>query len=280
MIAYLLYRISSALICVVSARCALMIATGIAWLFYITRPAVRRNVRRNYEHCGVRPRNTWPVFRNFSHAVTDFLSLSGLRGGDLMERCSITGREHLDRALAGGKGAILFAPHLGPWELAGAYLTSLGYRIHTVALEHPSERLTRYFSSLRAAWGITDYPSLTCAGSLMRALGRGEPVVLLVDRNFSRRGFRTRFLGEETLVAGGHAVLSLRTGAPLLPCCAHYVAENRIECIIGPPVESAASPQSAAAMVAACLERLEAFIRRNPDQWFAFDHVWRVSRDD
>ncbi len=235
---------------------------------------MRRNVARNFERLGIDPPDTWPVFRNFSRAVRDLLRMPHLDPEDLVGRCAIRGVEHLDRALAGGKGAILFAPHLGPWEIAAARFASLGYRISTVALEHPSRRVTLYFSALRAAWGVVDYSSSSCAVNFLQALAGGEPIVLLVDRNFSHRGLRLSFLGEETLVPRGHVVLALRTGAPLLPCCSYYAADGRIEGIIGPPVETGDPPRSIEAIAASCLDRVEEFVRAHPDQWFAFDHVW------
>ena len=278
MISYLLYRSASALARFVPYPVAVRCAVAIAFLFYAARPGIRRNVRGNDERIGVPPRGTFPVFRNFAVAVTDFLRLSADRREELMARCSIRGIEHLDAALARGKGAILFAPHLGPWELAGAYLTCLGHRIGTVALEHPSERVTRFFSARRAAWGIADFPARSCAGELLRVLERGESIVLLVDRNFSKHGEPLRFLGEETRLPIGHVLLAMRSGAPLVPCCAYYASGGRIEGIIGesiPAPDRSAPPRETAER---CLERIEAFIREHPDQWFAFDHVWERTR--
>ena len=279
MISYLLYRSASVLLRIIPARSAGPLAAVVAACFYAARPGIRRNVGRNYERLGERRRRTWPVFRNFSRAVSDFLRLSHLRREELVSRCVIRGTEHLDGALARGKGAILFGPHLGPWELGGAHLASLGYRINAAALEHPSKRVTRYFSAKRAAWGVVDYPSRIRAPSFLRALARGETVVLLVDRNFSKRGVRARFFGMETLVPGGHVVLALRSGAPLLPCCSYYAEGGRVEGVIGPPVETGDSPRSLEAIVSACLERIEEFVRAHPDQWFAFDHLWREADD-
>jgi len=275
MISYILYRTASALSAVIPQGLAKRFALSIAFLFYIFRPRIRRNVRRNFESLGLSPRSTFPVFRNFSMTVSDFLRLSHLRGEDLAALCAARGTEHLDRALRAGRGAILFAPHLGPWEIGGAYLSSLGFRIHTVALEHPSARVTRIFSAARARWGVKDYPSHSCAPSLMKALARGEIVVLLIDRNFSRRGLRLRFLGSNVLLPDGHVILSLRSGAPLLPCCCFYAPSKKIEAVIGSPLDASGVESSPEAVGAACLARVEEFIRAHPEQWFAFDHLWQ-----
>jgi KDO2-lipid IV(A) lauroyltransferase len=39
---------------------------------------------------------------------------------------SVTGGEHVDQALANGRGLVVLAPHLGNWEVLSHHLTSLG----------------------------------------------------------------------------------------------------------------------------------------------------------
>jgi lauroyl/myristoyl acyltransferase len=280
MISYLLYRTASFLAGSLPQALSTGIAAGIAFLFYSFRPAIRKNVRTNFEKIGMRPTSTFPVFRNFSRAVTDLLRLSHVSRDELMTVCRTRGINNLDLALKKGKGAILFAPHLGPWELAGACMSCLGYRMNTVALEHPSARVTRFLSEIRNAWGVRDFSSRSCGTGLMRALGNGETIVLLVDRSFSRRGTRLSFLDTEVLLPDGHVTLSLRSGAPLLPCCSWYTPEGGIEIVVGEEIRVPDSGDARAAIGRACIERIEEFVRSHPDQWFAFDHLWEAERHD
>ena len=273
MVSYILYLIGAGLVRLFPRHIAKGIAAVIAFTFFVSRPAIRRNVRRNFGSMERRVRSTFTVFYHFSHAATDFLRLSFMTPEQLQSICTLTGKEHLDEALKEGRGAILFAPHLGPWELAGAYLPTIGYRLNTVAVEHPSRRVTRLFSGVRRRWGLVDYPLRACAGELVRALGKGEIAVLLIDRNFSKRGLRHRFLGAEAIVPTGHVVLSLRSGAPLLPCCCYYRGDERVEIVIGERVRTH-EPATAVELADACLARIEDFVRAYPDQWFAFDNLW------
>ncbi|MGD1047294.1 MAG: lysophospholipid acyltransferase family protein [Candidatus Krumholzibacteriaceae bacterium] len=279
MISYLLYRSASALAGILPRASSTRIAAAFAFLFFAAKPAIRKNVRTNFERLGLPGRPTFPVFRNFSLAVTDLLRLSHLSREELGRLCTVRGIENLERALQKGRGAILVAPHLGPWEIAGAYISSLGYGTHTVALEHPSARVTRFFSAIRKNWSFTDYPLRSCAVGLAKALARGELVVLLIDRNFSHRGMRLRFLGTDVLLPDGHITLSLRSGAPLVPSCSYYTAPGAIEIVIGEEIDMTALDGSATAVGNACLERMEEFVRAHPDQWFAFDHLWEEARN-
>jgi lauroyl/myristoyl acyltransferase len=275
MISYILYRTAFSLAGMLPPACSRRIAAAIAFLFFAFRPEIRNNVRMNYEKLGLRPGSTFPVFRNFSRAVLDMLRLSRMDRDEIMAVCRIRGIENLDRALRKGRGAILFAPHLGSWELAGACISGLGYRIHTVALEHPSARVTRFLSAKRARWGVRDYSSRSCGTALMKALEAGETVVLLVDRSFSQRGMKLRFLGTDVVLPDGHITLSLRSGAPLLPCCSWYAAGDTIEILVGEEIRVPDTDDRRAATARACIGNIEQFVRSHPDQWFAFDHLWR-----
>ncbi|MDD4857587.1 MAG: lysophospholipid acyltransferase family protein [Candidatus Krumholzibacteria bacterium] len=278
MVSYCLYRVASALVSVLPRSWSARIATWIAFLFFIFKPAIRRNVRLNFERLGMSGTATFPVFKNFSHAVTDLLRLIHMNSDQMRALCTVRGTDNLDAALKKGRGAILFAPHLGPWEIGGAFISSLGYAMHTVALEHPSSRVTGFFSMMRKRWGFADYPLRSCAVGLMKALERGETVVLLVDRNFSHRGTRFHFLGSEVLLPDGHITLALRSGAALLPSFSYYSAEGGIQVVIGEEIPVGDRDSSNAAIGAACLARIEECVREHPDQWFAFDHLWEEAR--
>jgi lauroyl/myristoyl acyltransferase len=278
MISYILYRTASSLAGTLPQALCTRIAAIIAFIFFAFRPSIRKNVRTNFEKLGMQTMSTYPVFRNFSRAVTDLLRLSHMSRNELVALCRTSGIENLDLALKRGKGAILFAPHLGPWELAGACMSCLGYKMHSVALEHPSARVTRFFSEIRNAWGFKDYASRSSGSALLEALGKGETIVLLVDRSFSRRGTQLRFLGTDLLLPDGHITLSLRSGAPLLPCCSWYTPDGKIEIVVGEEVRAADTGDSRAAIGRACMEKIEGFVRSHPDQWFAFDHLWEGER--
>lgn len=253
------------------------LASLIAYLFYLFRPSIRKNVRRNLKALGAEETRIFDVFRNFSRTIVDFLSLDSGDHAALHRLCNIVGLEHVDDALEGGNGAILFAPHQGPWEVAGAFLASKGYRIHSIALEHHSAGVTRFFSRRRNAWGIIDYPPGDGVVKLRDALRSNEIVVLLVDRKFSTKGIPLSFLGRRVRLPQGHVKLSKRTGAPLIPCCCHYTEKGTIETVIGEPIPG--SDKSVQAIAEECLAWIEVFLRDRPEQWFAFDHLWPEVKD-
>ena len=277
MVTYLLYLAAYHLTHIVHPRVAEKVADVITFFFYIFRRRIRHNVQRNLEALKVPDGCRFEVFRNFSRTLRDFLRLSGARREGLEAYCRIEGRENIDRALEEGRGAIIITPHLGPWEISGAYLASLGYRIHAVALPHPSKQVTRFFSKRRAKWGVHDYPLGDCIPFLLRALRMGDVVVLLVDRNFSRRGIDLPLLGRNATLPDGHIILAKRTGAPLVPAVCYYDNSHPVVVRIDESVDITGSNNDATEIGTRCIRRIERHIRKHYRQWFAFDHLWPES---
>jgi lauroyl/myristoyl acyltransferase len=277
MVSYCLYLLASFGVRRIPRRISIKTASMIAFLFYICRPRIRKNVRRNLEALGAHGTGTFDVFRYFSKTIVDFLSLDSDDPSALDGFCRIIGLEHIDAALEKGNGAILFAPHQGPWEVAGAYLASRGYRIHSIALNHPSSRVTSFFSRRRNTWGIVDYPFGEGVVRLFDALRANEIVVLLVDRKFSTKGIQLTFLGHGVRLPQGHIKLSKHTGAPLIPCCCRYTEEDTIEAVIDRPIRDTGGSVREVAQL--CIARIETFLKKRPDQWFAFDHLWPEDED-
>jgi KDO2-lipid IV(A) lauroyltransferase len=90
-------------------------------LFYLFAAEQRRGVRSNIRVVTGRhnvERLVFSTFYKYSRNWVDVMMMMRLRGEHLN---SLIGRrigaEYLERAMAGGAGAILISPHLGNWEL-------------------------------------------------------------------------------------------------------------------------------------------------------------------
>src|ERR1700675_943389 len=59
------------------------------------------------------------AFQNYGRMLMDFMALGSLTPDELLKRVSYDGREDLDAALAGGRGAIMAVPHMGSWAMGG-----------------------------------------------------------------------------------------------------------------------------------------------------------------
>src|SRR5256885_5174596 len=115
---------------------------GTAW-FWLSR-AQRNAALDNYAAALGRERSDPEVarvarsaFQNYGRVLMDFLLLGSLTPQELMARMSVDGLEHLDAGLARGKGVIMATPHMGSWDMAGAYAGASGDPTSTGAARLP-----------------------------------------------------------------------------------------------------------------------------------------------
>lgn len=185
--------------------------------------------------------------------------------------------------LAAGKGVILALPHLGGWEWAGRWLADRGYRITAVVEALQPPELFEWFAELRSSLGMTVVPLGPSAGaSVARALQANEIVCLLSDRDIGGGGVPVTFFGETTTIPAGPAMLSMRTGAALLPTAVYFTDErDRHMGVVRPPItveRAGRFRDDVARLTQALAGELEILIRRAPEQWHMFQPNWPSDR--
>ena len=188
--------------------------------------------------------------------------------------------EHVLGALAEGRGAIVALPHLGGWEWAGRWLADQGIGVTVVVEPLDPPELFEWFAELRRRFGMNVVPlGPDAAIEVGSALARNDVVCLLCDRFISGSGVAVDFFGETTLLPAGPAMLSLRTGAPLIPAAVYFDGRGSDHlAVVRPAVRHERSGarlrEEVRDMTAKLAIELEHLIRRAPDQWHLFQPNW------
>jgi phosphatidylinositol dimannoside acyltransferase len=207
------------------------------------------------------------AFQNYGRMLMDFLVLGSLAPEDVIQRMSNDGREHIDAALARGRGVIMAAPHMGSWDMAGAYAAALGYPISTVADPFPGS-LNEAVVATRHTFGLKIISvGRSAIRAITDALQANEIVALLCDLEHGT-GVPVRFFGRRAVVPGGPAAFALKTGAALLPACQYATGAGyhvHIE-----PALALAEAETKESVMQRVIDRFEDFIKERPEQWYAF----------
>ncbi len=186
--------------------------------------------------------------------------------------------DHLLRdALAAGKGAIVSLPHAGNWDRAGAYYCETGAPVVTVAEHLEPERLYKKFLAYRESLGmeVLDASARSLA-LLSQRLRQGRLVALVADRDLSRNGVDVTFFGHPARMPAGPAVLSIKTGAPLLTAFVRYI-ETGIEIHFEPAIEvplAGTTQDKVAAMIQESASRLEVHLVDHLSDWHMLQRIW------
>ena len=187
---------------------------------------------------------------------------------------------YLTDGLAAGRGVILALPHMGNYDLAGAWVTTkLDTPFTTVAERLKPETLYDRFVAYRESLGMEVLPHTGAAafGTLARRLRAGGLVCLVADRDLSRSGVEVDFFGEPTRMPAGPAMLAQQTGALLLPVTLWYDASPVMQGRVHPPVEVPADGDRVSrtrVMTQALADAYASGIAEHPQDWHMLQRLW------
>lgn len=186
----------------------------------------------------------------------------------------------LEESLASGRGVIVALPHMGNYDLAGAWVTTrLGVPFTTVAERLKPETLYDRFVAYREGLGMEVLPHAggSAFGTLARRLRAGGLVCLVADRDLSSSGIEVKFFGEAAKMPAGPAMLAVQTGAALLPVTLWYDSSPVMRGRIHPPVEvpeAGTRQEKAAAMTQQLADAFAGGIAEHPQDWHMLQRLW------
>ena len=193
--------------------------------------------------------------------------------------------ERLDDAMASGRGAVLALPHMGNWDLAGAWVVVRGYPFSTVAERLKPEKLFDRFVAYREGLGMEVLPltgGANTLATLAKRLRAGGLVCLVGDRDLSASGIDVDFMGEAARMPAGPAVLAAQTGAALLPVTLWYddtpVMKGRVHEEVPVP-GTGGKREKAAAMTQALADVWSEGVREHPGDWHMLQRFWLADLD-
>lgn len=244
-----------------------------------------------YRRCRIEP-CVADASRAQYRVALDELMLGRLRPDNVDRYVRVEGREHLDAALARGKGVVWVYPHAGAVMLMLAWLVAHGYRYtqyaarglapKDVAEEHP-ELLghNRWREAVRHAreededrTGATFLTLAAPTRELYRTLGRNELVGIAFDGRIGNKWRPYTFLGRTALLNPGSFRLAASTGAMLVPAYNTVPDDGPAVCTVGEPIDPA-RPDAAEAVLAFA----ERHIRASPAEYGPWLLHCRVRND-
>ena len=222
-------------------------------------------------------------FRLASCEAVDVMRLRH-RARPLRRLVEIRGREHLEAALAAGKGAILCSAHFGSYDSGFSALHASGFPVTTIGRwQH------KYTASLSSAerrfWdrvyarpvqrhrqrpNIEPWPGrFEVAALAAAALRANEVVTISIDAppldSDRARAVEVPFLGRRARLLPGVVTLAQMTGAPVLTGFLYRAADYRHQVLeISAPVPVGGETATA---FRRCAAEVSAAIQRSPAHW-------------
>ncbi len=178
--------------------------------------------------------------------------------------------------LARGQGVVAVLPHMGNWDLAGAWGCVEGMPVTTVVERlRPAavyDDFVRYRSGLgMEVLALTGGPPVLPV--LVERLRAGGLVCLLGDRDLRGTGATVQLLGEPARLPHGPALLARRTGARLLAVTCDYDGPTmHVRC--HEPVVLPSGPEAVGEATQRIADDMSAAIRAAPADWHMLQPVF------
>lgn len=220
-------------------------------------------------------------FGNFGRGMTEMLYY--LAHPDLVsDKIDIEGKQHLDAAVAKGKGVIAVTAHFGNFALMMLAIARMGYKASSIIRPARDEELSGYLHKRRTGVGLgTVYaiPRRECVSNSLKELRDGNVLFIPIDQNFgSGGGVYVDFFGQKAATATGPAVFAMRTGAAILPMFMLRQEDGCHKIVIEPPITVHERKNEDEAILAAMTEitnLIERYIRRYPHEWAWMHRRWK-----
>lgn len=267
-----------------------MLGSGLGDFLYLVLKKRRRIASKNLQIAFGNERSTDErakicrrSFQQVGKTVIEFLRFPKLTFDNVWEEVTVDGKEHLIQALDKGKGAIVFLPHFGNWELlAMVYGALIPNRAKAIAFPLKNRYLNALVSQYREQLSLRLITRRQAVRETLRALKENYAVGFFADQNAGREGIFVDFFGQQASAVRGPATLALKTGAPLLLSMAIRQPGDRHHVLITPEIDleiSGDPEQDVQTNTARILKILETYIRRYPDQWLWAHDRWKTQPD-
>jgi len=198
---------------------------------------------------------------------------------ELVERTD--GWEHVEQALALGRGLMVVTGHLGNWELGGSYVAARGIPLEAVARRMENPLFDAYLNETRRRIGMTVIHDADAVRRVPRAMREHHAVAFLVDQGaVGLASTWVPFFGRYAKTPRGPAVFALRLKTPLLFACALRQPDGRFVIHFEPvPIETTGTLDADVdRIVASYTSTLERWVRRAPEQYFWHHRRWKHQR--
>ncbi|WSJ01702.1 phosphatidylinositol mannoside acyltransferase [Nocardia sp. NBC_01329] len=221
--------------------------------------------------------------RSYARYWREAFRLPTMDHADLVRsgRISVLGLEHVDAALARGRGVVFVLPHSGNWDMAGTWLVQNYGTFTTVAERLKPESLFERFVAYRESLGFEVFP-LTGGEqppftALAQRLRDNKIVCLMGERDLTGRGVPVTFFGERTWMPAGAAALAVETGAALMPVHVWFTVDDEgRECWMVRARAPLDVTDGVAAATQALADCFAAGIAEHPADWHMLQPLWET----
>ena len=218
-------------------------------------------------------------FQHLGKTVVEFMQFPRLDREQIQRYVTFEGVEHVEQALAQGKGAIILTGHFGNWELLAASISATVAPLTPIVRELRSPRLNALVSRYREKAGYATIDRDTGIRHALRCLKRNELLGIVADVDTTVSGVFVDFFGRRAYTPYSPVAIALKTGATILPTFIVRQPDGSHRAIIESPLALKRTDTKEKDLVINTqkfTKIIESYIRQYPAQWIWMHRRWKT----
>jgi Kdo2-lipid IVA lauroyltransferase/acyltransferase len=219
-------------------------------------------------------------YGHFGAGLVDILWLQGRPREEVLRLVDVVGREHVDAAMALGRGVVLASGHIGNWEVHGLVHGWVFGPIGVVARPIDDPALDARLVAFRSSGGNTVVYKQRALGQVLRMLRAGRSVALLLDQNVAAdNGVFVDFFGRPAATTTVAAALAAKTGCAIVPSYPRLLPDGRYRLTYEPAISwdpTTSRDRGIFRITQRIAHRLEQWVRESPEQWLWMHRRWKT----
>ena len=218
-------------------------------------------------------------FQHLGKTAVEFMQFPRLDNKHIQRYVTFEGIEHVEQALAHGKGAIVLTGHFGNWELLAASISATVAPLTPIVRELRSPRLNALVSHYRKKAGYATIDRDTGIRQALQCLRRNELLGIVADVDTTVSGVFVDFFGRRAYTPYSPVALALKTGAAILPTFIIRQPDGSHRAIIEPPLalkRTSTKERDLFVNTQQFTKIIESYIRQYPAQWIWMHQRWKT----
>ncbi len=257
----------------------------IAVLFYYIIPIRKKTVLDNL-HSAFPDYNekklksiAFGSYKSFAIALAEILYIPAMSKEDIKKQVNCSNPELIRNKYEENNGVILLSAHFGNWEyIATSIAAQLNISFSVIIKQQRNPYVTNWMNKARTKWNNEIVPLGISIKQTYQTLKDKKIVAMVADQRGPEESIKINFFGRDLSVHTGPAVLSLKTGAPILYGISVRQNDYSYKSVMT-EISKENLPESKEDRIKELSQRhmtyLEGYIREYPEQWLSMHKRWK-----
>jgi KDO2-lipid IV(A) lauroyltransferase len=260
-------------------------STLIAFIFFYFIPIRKKIVKGNLSiafpqlnHSLIK-KLAFKVYKSAAIFLIELLYLPKTNPQQILDVVEYENKDLMHKRYNEGKGVIILSAHFGNWELIPTTMPAkLGLPMSTIVKPLRNPYVDKWINDLRTTFNGEVVPLGISIRKTYQALKEKKIIGIAADQRGPKEGVKVKFFGTEIPVYSGPAVLSLKTGAPILFLITVRQKNYKYKIEVK-EIDQNDLPANEEERIIELTQRhtsyLEEMIREYPEQWFWMHKKWK-----